>query len=83
MICYKTDEEIELLRESNLLVSRTHSEIAKIISPGIKTIKLDKIANSEDEKIQILNNSVMNSWQGIFPLKEEEQNKQKRLYKEL
>lgn len=33
--------------------------------------KLDSIANNEEEKIQILNNSVMNSWQGIFPLKEE------------
>jgi len=44
MISYKTAEQIELLRESNMLVARTHGEIAKIIGPGVKTSKLDKIA---------------------------------------
>lgn len=44
MIFYKTDEEIELLRLSNMLVAKTHGEIAKIIRPGIKTITLDKRA---------------------------------------
>ena len=44
MVYYKSDEEIELLRLSNILVSQTHAEIAKIIEPGIETIKLDKIA---------------------------------------
>ena len=44
MIYYKTAEEIELIRLSNILVSRTHGEIAKIIGPGVKTKKLDKIA---------------------------------------
>ena len=40
----KTDEEIELLRQNNLLVSRTLAEMAKIIRPGITTQKLDHIA---------------------------------------
>ena len=31
--------------------------------------KLDKIATNDDEKIEILENSIMNSWAGIFPLK--------------
>ena len=44
MIFHKTDEEIELLRISNLLVSKTHAEVAKRIYPGTKTIDLDKIA---------------------------------------
>ena len=44
MIYYKTAEEIELLRESNMLVAKTHGEIAKIIAPGVTTAKLDKIA---------------------------------------
>lgn len=44
MVYYKSDEEIELLRLSNNLVSRTHAEIAKLIKPGVETIKLDKIA---------------------------------------
>jgi len=44
MIYYKSAEEIELIRLSNILVSKTHAEIAKVISPGITTKKLDKIA---------------------------------------
>ena len=44
MIFYKTDEEIELLKLSNYLVSRTHAEIAPLIKPGVKSIDLDKIA---------------------------------------
>ncbi|MCK4920381.1 MAG: type I methionyl aminopeptidase [Bacteroidales bacterium] len=44
MINYKTEEEIEKLRESNLLVSKTLAEIAKYIQPGVTTGKLDAIA---------------------------------------
>ena len=44
MIHYKTEEEIELLRESSLLVGKTLAEVAKHIKPGVKTIVLDKIA---------------------------------------
>src|SRR5674476_374968 len=46
MLYLKTDEEIGLLRESNMLVSRTLAEIALIIKPGITTLYLDKIAES-------------------------------------
>ncbi len=44
MIFIKTAEEIELLRASNLLVSRTLAEVSKAIKPGVSTLKLDKIA---------------------------------------
>ena len=44
MIFIKTAEEIELLRASNLLVSRTLAEVGKEIKPGVSTLKLDKIA---------------------------------------
>lgn len=44
MIFYKTEEEIELIRESSLLVGKTHAELAKLIAPGITTLQLDKIA---------------------------------------
>ena len=44
MIYYKTDEEIELIRERSLLVAKTLGEVAKHIKPGISTIFLDKIA---------------------------------------
>lgn len=44
MLYYKTDEEIELIRESSLLVAKTLAEVAKAIKPGITTLELDKIA---------------------------------------
>jgi len=44
MIHYKTAEEIELLRESNLLVSKAIAEVAKRIAPGVTTLELDRIA---------------------------------------
>lgn len=44
MIFYKTEEEIELIRESSLLVAKTHAEVAKLIQPGVTTLELDKIA---------------------------------------
>ncbi len=44
MINYKSPEEIELLRENNLLVSKTLGEVAKHIRPGVSTLELDKIA---------------------------------------
>jgi len=44
MIQIRTAEEIELLRASNLLVSKTLAEVAKLIEPGISTEKLDKVA---------------------------------------
>ena len=44
MIFYKTEDEIDLIRESYLLVAKTHAEIAGLIKPGVTTLKLDKIA---------------------------------------
>ena len=44
MIFFKTQEEIELLRESNRLVGRALGEVSKYILPGISTLELDKIA---------------------------------------
>ncbi|MDR2556537.1 MAG: type I methionyl aminopeptidase [Bacteroidales bacterium] len=44
MIRIYSAEEIELIRESSLLVGKTLAEVAKHIAPGVKTITLDKIA---------------------------------------
>ena len=44
MIHYKSEEEIDLVRESSLLVAKTHAEIARLIKPGISTLALDVIA---------------------------------------
>ncbi|MGN0228361.1 MAG: type I methionyl aminopeptidase, partial [Muribaculaceae bacterium] len=38
------DEEIELLRAANQIVARTLAEVAKVIAPGVTTLKLDTIA---------------------------------------
>jgi methionyl aminopeptidase len=44
MIILKTREEIEIMRESALSVSRTLGIIAKEIKPGVTTLYLDKLA---------------------------------------
>ncbi len=46
MILYKTAEEIELIRESNQLVSKTLAEVGKHVAPGVSTEKLDQIAET-------------------------------------
>lgn len=44
MIDLKSQEEVELLRENNILVSETLAEVGKHIKPGVTTLELDKIA---------------------------------------
>lgn len=46
MIYYKSNEEIELIRQSSLLVGKTLAEVARHIRPGIKTSELDKVAET-------------------------------------
>ncbi len=41
---YKTNEEVEIQRESCLLVDATIAEVAKILKPGITTLSLDTMA---------------------------------------
>ena len=44
MIFLKTSDEIELLRQANLLVGKALAEVANIIEPGVTTRQLDKVA---------------------------------------
>ncbi len=44
MILVKTREEIELMRESALIVSKTLGMLAKEVKPGVSTLYLDKLA---------------------------------------
>jgi methionyl aminopeptidase len=44
MIFLKTDEQIELMRESNMLVAKTLGYITHMMKPGIKTLDIDKKA---------------------------------------
>jgi len=43
-IHYKSAEEIELIRESSILLSKANAEIAKAVNPGVTTEALNKIA---------------------------------------
>ncbi|HRE74402.1 MAG TPA: type I methionyl aminopeptidase [Flavobacteriales bacterium] len=45
-IYYKTADEIELMRKSAQLVSKTLGAIAEIIGPGITPLQIDKIAET-------------------------------------
>lgn len=46
MIYLKTEDEIELLRQANLLVGKTLGEIARMIKPGITTLQIDQLADT-------------------------------------
>ena len=43
MIILKTNDEIEKMRESALLVSKTLSIVAAVLKPGVTTLSLDKL----------------------------------------
>lgn len=44
MLVFKSQEEIEIIRRNNLLVSKTLAEVAKLVKPGTTTLELDKRA---------------------------------------
>ena len=46
MIYIRSNEEIEVIRKSALMVSATLTEVAKFLRPGIKTISIDKMAEA-------------------------------------
>ncbi|MCA6362765.1 MAG: type I methionyl aminopeptidase [Bacteroidetes bacterium] len=46
MIQLKTQEEIELIRQSSLLVGKTLAEVARHIRPGVTTLYIDGIAET-------------------------------------
>jgi methionyl aminopeptidase len=45
-VAYRSNEEIEVQRHSALMVGATLAEVTKILKPGIKTIELDKLAET-------------------------------------
>ena len=46
MVKPKTEEEIELLRENAILVSKTLAEVGKIVAPGVTTLELNRVAET-------------------------------------
>ncbi|WP_205501714.1 type I methionyl aminopeptidase [Rufibacter psychrotolerans] len=45
MVIYKTEEEIELIKQSANILSQVHGELTKHIAEGVTTLKLDTIAD--------------------------------------
>ncbi len=43
MMIHKTEAEIALMKESATLVSKTLTEVAKVLKPGMTTLQIDKI----------------------------------------
>ena len=43
MILYKTNDQVEMMRQSALLVSKTLTEVAKMLKPGVTTLSIDKL----------------------------------------
>ncbi len=46
MVKPKTEEEIELMRENAILVSKTLAEVGKAVAPGVTTAQLNKVAET-------------------------------------
>ena len=46
MVKPKTEEEVELLRENAILVSRTLAEVGKVVAPGVSTLELNRVAET-------------------------------------
>ena len=46
MVAPKTEEEILLMKENGILVSRTLAEVGKIIAPGVTTLALNRVAET-------------------------------------
>lgn len=44
MVHLKTDEEVQLIKESAQILGKAHGEVARLIKPGVKTSTLDKVA---------------------------------------
>ena len=46
MVRPKTEEEIELLRENAILVSKTLAEVGNAVAPGVTTMELNRVAET-------------------------------------
>lgn len=46
-------------------------------------IELNKLASDDETKIAIINQSIVNSWQGVFPLKDQAKPKEQSKYRDM
>jgi len=73
-ILEKTKEITELDKTINSFIEMRKGIKKPITVHGIKLIRKELIrlcGTNESKQIEILNQSIMNSWQGVFPLKEQ------------
>ena len=75
-----TDEELKQTIYEFIKMRKTIKKPLTTKALELTINKLKKLSSDSDEQIEILNNSIMNNWLGIFPLKEEEKQKEKVEY---
>jgi len=61
VIQYKTEEEIDLMREAGKLLAQAHGEVAKLIREGVTTYELDRRAEEF-----IRDNGAIPSFKGLY-----------------
>ena len=61
MIQVKTDAEVELMRESALLVSATLTEVASYLRPGVTTLEVDRLCET-----YIRDNAAIPSFKNLY-----------------
>ena len=67
-------KELSELEQTVIEFEKMRKLIKAPLTPKAKELmlkKLDKLASTDAEKIEILNQSIENSWKGIFPLRQE------------
>ena len=57
MMIVKTNEQVEMMRQSALLVSKTLTEVAAILKPGITTLSIDNLITS-NKRLIMTNNHI-------------------------
>lgn len=46
MMIYKTETEVALMKEAAVLVSKTITEVAKVLKPGMTTMQIDTLCGA-------------------------------------
>lgn len=73
---YTENEELRMELREHLKTRKAKKAAMTNRSIELSLKKLDKISSSDEEKIQIVQNSIMNGWIAFFPLRENNQVKQ-------
>lgn len=73
---YTENEELRMELKEHLKTRKAKKAAMTNRSIELSLKKLDKIGKNDEEKIQIVQNSIMNGWIAFFPLKENSQFRQ-------